>query len=744
MTEILTPAEATAPQALSPPAVRVELERQYARCELIRPFRRRCYDPGDVLELPVTGVMPAHKGTVTAEIERFVGGGFAGQVYRVRLRRIELDDGPLAGLHVGQTYAIKILKPPSGFACFFRDTLYFLAYQGVFGAQANPAAVRVGVLWQKLIRRAAASRLGADNAVCDTYATFYDAELRSFGEINEWVTGRIWKFEVDERLFERWKFDGPAPADASAAEYIHKRAFMRELVQLLHEMGAGELARQYEWWTCKSQPNALKRTDADHHPRAGLTAIDFRAGLALLPFLPMSPADFWLIARGLIQGRLVQFDHSDLPRFRRYIADHRDDFEDLQPAITELEEQEARFRRALPDITHHHIRLLTDRSLQDSVRCGTITAWRNLGRVDQAHAARLERSHGLFMLVYALSLIPSLGRLLVKLCGHAQHRAHLGRCLSSPGYFWRALRGARIEALVAWQRNGRVSDERARRLVQQPVRFWLQRIGCGWMPAKWHRFFTEPSYAWQRLKATVSFTFDFLRNPPFRENWLLEQVSLGREEGMLTPAEAAHISDQIKDPFIQKYLKCLAAHLCTVPVTQVVMVIAGAAVAGYCVAYKGLGWPESIALGTAAAAAIQLMPISPGSITRGVFVLYLMIRERDIRNYYIAAPISFLHVIGYLAFPLQMVAHDAALARFMAGRWAKSAVHVIPVFGESGALAEHAIFDLFFNFPLSLKRSFKTRPIQTTLTVAAILAAIAYPLAVLGTLAQAAYYYWLA
>jgi len=27
-------------------------------------------------------------------------------------------------------------------------------------------------------------------------------------------------------------------------------------------------------------------------------------------------------------------------------------------------------------------------------------------------------------------------------------------------------------------------------------------------------------------------------------------------------------------------------------------------------------------------------------------------------------------ILGYLAFPLQMVAHNASLARFLAGRWA--------------------------------------------------------------------------
>ncbi|MEW6199990.1 MAG: hypothetical protein AB1601_15170 [Planctomycetota bacterium] len=738
------------------PSVRRELERQFAECGLLRPFRRACYEPGHRLELSITGVVPANTGRATVDIERFVGGGFAGQVYRVVLADLQNDNGPIAGLQVGNRYAIKILKPPSGFACAFRDFLYFLGYQAPFAAQVHPAAMRAGVLWQKLIRRAAARRFGRDDAVCDTFATFYDERLHSFGEINEWVSGRTWKFEVDDRLFERWNFagglrpvqspaatlrpvrgpaatqrpvqgsaaTGPPPVDLNAAEYVHKKWFMQELVNLLHEMGAPELARQYEWWTCKSQPNALKRLDGGDGPGDGLTAIDFRAGLALLPLLPMSPADVVLIARGVARGRLVQFDRSDPERFEQFVAAHAADFADLQPAVDELRRREPEYRRSLTDLTHHHVRLLTDRKLRQAVREGTIVAWQNLGRIDAEHTARLRQRPGLVALLWWVALVPLLGRFVLKLWGHAEYRRHIKQALTSGGYLMRAWRGSRIEVLIRWHRRGRVSDERALWLVDRPVRFWTQRILVGWLPAKWHRALTEPRWAWGRLCVHARFVLDMLRDPAYREAWLLDQVRLGHEEGMLTDAEAAKITEQVKDPFIQKYLKCLAVHLCTVPITQVVMLIVGAAVVAYCLSVRGMNWPESLALGTAAAATIQFLPISPGSTARGLFVLYLMIRERDIKNYYIAAPVSFIHVIGYLAFPLQMVAHDPALARFMAGRWATGAVRFIPVFGERGALPEHAVFDLFFNLPLSLRRRFRQRPLNTLAWLVVVLAVL--------------------
>jgi hypothetical protein len=702
--------------------LRRELEDRFRSLDLKRRFRRACYDPGHRLKYAITGVAPANEGRMTVEVERFVGGGFAGQVYRVKLLRLE---GEIEGLVEGKHYAIKILKPPSRLAEAFRNVLYFLAYQSHFGAQVNPDAVRVGVLWQKLIRRAAEARFQAPGCVCDTFATFYDEDSRSFGEINEWVDGRIWRFEVDDRLFSRWRFEDGLPDDHNCPEYVSKKMFMDDLVAMLHEMGAPELARQYEWWTMKSQPNALKRTSADTSPRAGVTAIDFRAGLTLLPFLPMSPADFRLILRGLIRGRIVQFDRSDPRRFGRFIQEHAADFAGLEAAIEELRERERAYRASMPDVTAQGFRLLVDADLRQTAKKGVITSWKHLGRLDDKHAGQLAQGTPWFLMLYILSFLPFVGRALVKLWGNDRAREHYMKCVTSLAYLLKAMEGARIETLVAWQRRGRVSDDHAVKLVDRPARYWIQRILLGWSPASLHRFATEPSYAWEKVRNAVAFTLRFLRVPEFREQILLEQVRTGREEGMLTDAEATRIGNEVKDPYIQKYLRCLAVHVCTVPVTQVVMVLAGAAVVAYCLTYRQQGWAESMAFGAAAAAIIQLSPISPGSIARGLFVIFMMIKDRDIKSYYIAAPVSFLHVVGYLAFPLQMVSHNPALARFLAGSWSKNLVHIVPVFGERGGLLEHWVFDFFFNLPLSIKRGFKTNPVIWTVNSLAAATALA-------------------
>ncbi|MBN1425022.1 hypothetical protein JXA88_10730 [Candidatus Fermentibacteria bacterium] len=704
------PADGEPVSTLSFLELRDELLQAYGHCGLAVPYQPCRYDPGDLLTYDLRGIHPRYNAQATLSVDRFVGGGFAGQVYRVCLTRLEClheaSIGEVPDLAVGSHYALKLLLPPRPSAARFRNLLYALGYQAHFAPQVNEAAVRTMAVWHKLIRRAAQTHFGDERAVCDTHATLFDRRIGAFGVLNEWVDGRMWKFEVDDRLFRRWKFKGDVPADHQCPEYVGKRLFMRRLVGLLHEMGAGELARQYEWWTCKSQPNALKRIDADDGP-GGLTAIDFASGLVLMPLLPMSPADFKLIGRGLARGRLVQFDRGDLTRLRAFSARDPTALSGMKDAVEELAAIEPRYRASLPDVTHHRHHLLTDKALRASIREATILAWLHLRRIDETHAAALRRRAGLYAAMYAASWIPLLGSRIIRFWGHEPTRIHLKRCLTSTAYLGRAFRGDRAASLIGWVRGGRVSVSRAQRLLERPLHFALERMLLAWQPPLWHRSFTEPSWAWTALKAKFGRALRFLRDPAYREQQLLDEVTAGREEGMLTDTEAERVIAQIKDPYIQKYLRCLAVHVCTVPITQVVMIVVGVAVTLYCVLYRGLSWAESLGLGTAAAATIQLLPISPGSITRGVFVLYLMIKERDIKNYYIAAPISFIHVLGYLAFPFQMVTHNPALARFLAGRWTRRVVRVVPVFGEHGGLLEHCMFDLFFNVPLSFARLLK-------------------------------------
>jgi len=695
---------------------------------LLRPRRVTRHEAGDTLEWDLTGVAPAWKARAAFRLERYVGGGFAGQVYRARLERLEVEGGAAAPLEVGGTYAIKIFVPWSRFGRGFRNLLYGLGFQAPFGLQVNPAAARACALWHKLIRRGASVGLrGGEAVVVDVHATFFDPALGSMGEVLEWIDGRVWRLEVDDRLFAR-KDAGASPAAATAAtdapggaaapatEYAAKRAFMRQLVDLFHEMGAPELARQYEWWTMKSQPNALKRRGGEESPGAagdrlaeredpaeGLVAVDFGAGLALLPFLPMSPADVKLIFRGLAAGRPVQFDRGDLARLEAFVANHALVFGDLAGALAELREAEVAYHGGQLDLANHRLRVLTDGRLRRAAREGWARGYAARGLMDPQAAARFARRPVRLALFILLGLVPLVGRFLQRLWGSAPYRRHLGAMLTSAAYLGRALRARQAEILIDWHRKGRAGPERALALLGHPVAFWLQAWTLAILPARLHRLLTDRRYAWDVLQGVVLRPVRLYFNAALRRQWLCDMIEEGRAEGMLRPAEAEYLFGRVDEPYIQKYLKALAVHVCTLPVTQMVSV----AIALWAVFFVARTWAEAVAWAGGILIAFQVTPISPGSFVRGAYVVYLMVRERNWYDYRLASAISFWKYIGYLGFPIQMVSSYPVLARFMAARWAMQGIRLVPVFGEHGALLEHGFFNAFFNVPISLGRRWK-------------------------------------
>ena len=683
------------------------------------------------------------------------------------------------GLVIGGVYALKILVPPSGLSKRFRDGIYRLGFQAPFALQVNPQAARAGALWQKVIRRAAGVRFGDEQAVVDVLATLIDTNLGSCGEISEWVEGRTWRYEVDDHLFQRGNEKaGQENENLGSPEYCAKKAFLAGFVKLLHELGAPELARQYEWWTCKSQPNVLKRMESHDNAAGGLTAVDFRAGLALLPYLPMSPGDVPLIGKGIARGSLVQFDRGNLRKLEAFVRTHTDRFSDMQPALEELKAAEKSYRNAQIDLTHNHVRLLGSRRLWSGIFKSAVTGWRVGNVIDDAAFAHLGNNRFLTLLFAFLGAIPALGlagavvllvggwigtwpfwpalgaavavgavsrilgRALRKVWARRDYCQHLWALLTERGYLSRAFRGHVAEAMIRWHRAGRVSPRLAEQIADHPGRYLLHRP-LGLLPAFLHRMLTDADYAKQRLAYVFVRPIKLYFNAALREQWLQEMVAEGRRRHMLTDDDAAEILRRIEEPFIQKYLKSLAVHVCTLPITQIVSIACA-------ILYIWINWGTQPFLvlfgkGWAIVAIFQFIPISPGSLVRGLYVLYLVISERDFKNYNIAVFLGFFKYVGYLAFPIQMAYHYPALARFMAAHWATGFVHVVPVFGEHGALLEHGVFDLFYNYPLTVRRRMARRAaLRESLTpriwhAAIVVAAAALLMGVLADACRAAY-----
>ena len=678
-----------------------ELQERFRRAEVYRPMRVRRYEPGTELTYQVRGLGDNCTASVSLAIERFVGGGFAGQVYRVKVVRI--DGGRIAGLEAGGTHAMKILIPPSGFSCLFRNVVYWLGFQGPFQLQVNPAAARAGALWQKIIRRGAGIKFGDERAVVDIYGTFVDEQLGSCGEMSEWVDGQTWRLEVDDRLdlLKLWS-RGKAVDESrlGSPEYRAKKVFMREFIGLLHEMGAYEFARQYEWSTCKSQPNCLKRQGPDEAPATGLVAVDFRAGLALLPFLPMSPGDVKLILKGLGRGSLVQFDRGDLDQLEHFVTAHGAKFADMQEMLAELKATDRTYRDSVPDITHNHVRLLYSGRLWATMFDSAVAGWKVRGFIQERCEEKLRRSRILTLLFFLIGCIPLVGRTFQRLWGRQDWRRHYAAMVSSFHYFGQAFRAKVAEKLIGWHRAGRVDAERALRLADQPWRF-LGHWPLSVLPAGLHRLLTDWRFAREKVVYLLVRPVRLYFNAQLREQWLRDMVAEGQNKHMLSDDDAQAILSQIKEPYIQKYLKSLAVHLCTLPMTEITSVIIATT---YVLMHPDVPRAQAWRVAIAVIALFQVVPVSPGSLVRGFYVLYLVIRERNFKDYSIALFVGFFRYIGYLAFPIQMTYRYPILARFMAAHWATEAVHVVPVFGEHGALLEHWVFRLFYNWPLTIRR----------------------------------------
>lgn len=699
------------------PDICKKLQAKYTELGLHRPMRVSRYDEGTELVYDVTGLASSttlgagkpDTARVRLLIEKFVGGGFAGQVYRVKILEIQNATGPIAGLKQGGVCAMKILVPPSGFACLFRNILYKIGFQGPFQLQVNPAAARAGALWQKFIRQTAKMRFGDEMIVADIYATFVDDKIGSCGELREWVEGRTWRLEVDDRmdLLKFWRRGKITDVRClGSPEYRAKKQFMADFVNMLHGIGAYELARQYEWSTCKSQPNCLKRKGADDQPAKGLTAVDFRPGLALLPFLPMSPGDFLLIARGITRGSFVQFDRGDIAKLESLVLANPQRFADMRGMLDELKADEQNYRSSVPDFTRNGIRLFYDGRLWSQILAGSITGWKVRNLIDENSETKFrgEKSRAPWFLL--LGLMPFLGIVFRRLWARTDWRRHYAEMFTRWNYFCRAVGGKIFERTISWYRCGRISASQALKICDQPWRFFLHLPFLLLISAGLHRFLTDPVFRKEKLSAIFVRPFQLYFHASMREQWLRDMVADGQKKHILTDDDAETIISQINEPYIQKYLVSLVVHLLLMPTTHIVAVICAIV---YVHMHPELPRAQAWAIGLGIVVLFQVIPISPGSIARGCYTVSLAIHDRSFKDYNIALFLSFFKYIGYLAFPIQMTYRYPALARFMAGHWATEIVHIVPVFGERGALLEHWVFCLFYNWPLTIRRRMARR-----------------------------------
>jgi hypothetical protein len=419
----------------------------------------------------------------------------------------------------------------------------------------------------------------------------------------------------------------------------------------------------------------------------------------------MSPGDFKLIFKGLMRGSLVQFDRGNLKKLEAFVREHSEEFAGMNKMLKDLKTAEQIYRDSLPDITHNHVRLLYSGNLWSTMLDSAVTGWKVRNLVDEHHEWKFRRSRILTLLFFVIGLIPFLGKIIRRIWGREDWRKHYTSMLKSWDYFKRAFRGRIAEKVIVWHRAGRVDTGKASK-VAAGIPLFFCHLPLSILPAGLHRILTDKKYAKERLVYYLVRPVRLYFNAELREQWLREMMTEGQKKHMLSDEDAEVIVSQINEPFIQKYLKSLAVHICTLPVTQVVSVTVAVI---YVLMNPEMPKAQAWGIGLGIIALFQVVPISPGSLTRGLYVLYLVIRERNFKDYNIAVFLGFFKYVGYLAFPIQMTYHYPVLSRFMAAHWATEAVHVVPVFGERGALLEHWVFYLFYNWPLTIRRRMRKR-----------------------------------
>lgn len=476
------------------PTVCHALIEQWNQLHLDRPSQCLQYDPGDELEYTVQS-LAGRNAQVRVRIEKLVEGSLAGQVYQVTA----LDCQPaihLPELVMGSQYTLRIFVPPTIWGKFFRNMLYWMAFQGAFQLQVNPYAARAGALLQKIIRKAAKIRLGSERYVADVYGTLLDSRLGSCGELGEWIAGRTRQGEANEKLDVLGQHDQVKPVPAtleSSPEYAAKKKFMLDFVALLHEVGAHDLVRQYEGTTWKKQRHCVQREGSGDHPETDLVAVFFRPGLPLLPSFPMSLGACKRIGQNIRHGHLVQFDRIDLTQLQNFVRQHPDEFSDMQGMVQELQVSENVYRQSLLDITHHHIHLIKDPQICRRIGQSAVTSWRIRGIIDSSYETQLRSNTRLIWLFFVLGILPGLGLMIRRWLGHPAWHRHYAQAFKSLDYFKRAWRGNVLEKLMAWYRTGRINPASVESVSKQISRYWYH-WALGILPRFIHRIATDSGY----------------------------------------------------------------------------------------------------------------------------------------------------------------------------------------------------------------------------------------------------------
>jgi hypothetical protein len=664
----------------------------------IKPMRNG-YFAGEQIAAEVFGLDGQPLGLQGFVIQEYVGSGFAGQVYRA-----SLGNGVVASAgerQAPQTVAIKILKPKEGWKRKFRDLLHYCSYQVSYASRLRESAVRAGLIWQQVLRTAAEIEFGLPSAVARPLGYYWDSGQRSYVEVHEWIESRPVRYEADDQIFLSWR---AGVRMASETEMARKRRFMQTMVKLCNQIGALGLARQYEWFTLVSQANVLSRVKSESNALE-FTGIDFRPGLAMPFFLPLSPVHLRMIYAGIRRGVLVHFDEVEFDRLDRFVAEHGTRYPSLPELRRQLKQEDQHYRAALPNLWHATRRSTTELKMRDAITSGLLEDWRRLDKLTPETALRLGRTRLGFLLFYLLGLIPFTGGFFQRIVGSSPYRHHLKNLVLEPAYFRVVFEWRKSCDLLAWFADRRISELRLESLTRSNLLYFFDKVLLSWLPARLHRVASDGEAFKRQLFYLIVHPIRLLFEGEYRKTWLTEIIHQQFYRGIVDADQRDGLLKQLSEAPMQGFIRDLGFTIGL----EIFSKIGYAILAAY-----GFSSGNFVPLAIAA-----LGPIPPSGIVRTAYVLSLLVWElpgmiRQRRNkLFVTRALGLLvapwRMVGNLFAPLEMFAYYHDLSLLLADYYVSRMVGVIPVLGGRGQLLEYWAFQLVFNVPLSIRKRLLAR-----------------------------------
>lgn len=657
--------------------------------ELCMTPKLRFYLPGEEIATEVFSPKGNSLGTFNFIVESYAGSGFAGQVYKAKLVQTSRLHSGIAG-----QFAIKILRPTNRWKEWFRDALFFLSYQTVFAPRVRDTAVRAGLLTNLIIHHAATCADGEFSMFANPVGYFWDSYLTSYAEIYSWETGRTQKYTPDKGKIIRWL---TRRKDPSQNEMERKRFFMDWLVSLCNKVGAEGVARQYEWDTWIAQANVLTRASYSNEV-SEFVAVDWRPGLAVPFFLPLSPAHAKLIWHAVRHGRLVLFDYLNVPKLREYCSLNQANNDEFQQLVDNLVDDYDAYHTTVPDLWQSGGQVILDPEKWTKLRFGLVDDWLRLQRITPDYAGRIQNHSPEFLMHFVFSGIPFIGSKIQKIIANSSYQQHLRSLLKSSMYRRIYFQSVRSHDLIEWQWENRITMQTSPIISRSIGLYLLQKIILSWMPVFIHRLLADSSYAVSLLNIWFWQPLQLLINKQVRQQWIKKILQSQTWRGIINADEAAILLCQLEEGYMQSFLRDLGFVAGLEIFSRLLYIILGV----YGV-YQGSYLLFLLAI---------LGPISPSGLIRTAFIgiqlffeLPVIIKKRNLKllaarlGGLITAPWRF---IGNFCVLVEMYAYNPQASLLIADYFVSKLVKNVPVFGGKGKLLEYKAFQLVFNLPLSI------------------------------------------